>query len=145
MSYAWKPEYALDDPVIDKQHRQLLELADVVAQACSCERDPEVIANAFSALYHYTNYHFFEEEQLFAKLESPLLEEQRREHERLTAELKQFWAANRLNLLSDVLESLSNWVATRLVPHMIHSDQKARWDHLRAGGAEDGADDRSAA
>lgn len=128
MRYAWKPEYSLEDPRIDAQHRQLLELANLVLDACALGRDERVVWQAFSALHRYTNTHFDEEERMLTEVRSPLLEEHRRQHDALTTELKQLWTASRLNLLQHTLESLSSWLSNRLVPHMMEEDRRARWD-----------------
>lgn len=141
--YVWKPEYELGDVTIDTQHRQLLELANLVLEACARGRDERVIWKTFSALHHYTSTHFDDEEKMLAAAGSPLLEEQRRQHVALTAELKQLWTASRLNLLQDVMESLSSWLASRLIPHMMQADREARWGHL--GGEAAAGKDRTAA
>lgn len=137
MRYAWKPEYSLDDPKIDAQHRQLLELANLVLDACSMGSDERVVWHAFSALHHYADRHFDDEEMLLAELRSPLLEAQRKQHDALTTELKQLWTASRMNLLLHTLESLSSWLSTRLLPHMMEDDRRARWENARGGDVVD--------
>lgn len=145
MPYHWKPGYSVGDTLIDEQHRQLLELANMVLQARESEGGDRVVGRAFRALSVYTAIHFEAEERLFADIGSPLAAEQKKQHGLLTAELKQIWTASQMNLLDDVLDSLIRWLETRLIRHMIEDDQKARWGHLRAQTVDDEPCARSSA
>lgn len=141
MVYAWKPEHSLGDSTVDEQHRRLFGLAGMIAEACNGDRNERIAHEAFLALHQHANQHFEDEEQLLAAVGSPLLEEHKREHEILMTEFKQLWMASRLNLLDDVLRSLSDWLAKRVIPHMLEADPKARWEHL---GVRDAAETTAA-
>ncbi len=121
--FEWKSEYAVGNEIIDRQHARLLDLANIVTDACSNGRGVEVVDRAFDALYHYTRHHFGCEEELFQERPPSELSNHKKKHQALVDEVKQLHVANGMGLLVDTLESLCDWITLRLVPHMIDDDR----------------------
>ena len=125
MHYVWKPEYSVGDSKIDAQHRQLIALANFLADACEDDLDDVAVEKAFKTLFDYTRNHFSDEERYFAELNYQHLEEHRRKHGVLAEEVNRLWKDGNLGFLDTLRDELSDWVNLRLVPHMMVDDRRA--------------------
>jgi hemerythrin-like metal-binding protein len=122
--FPWSESYETGNWVIDAQHRHLLELADLLAEAMDAGKTDSVVDEAMAALEGYTRYHFAEEEAFFAAIQAPSLAKHRRMHASLTLDVESM----RFNLVSrhpGVAAQLARWVLTCLVPHMQNDDTAA--------------------
>ena len=132
VKFIWKPEYETGNPRIDKQHKQLFELANLLWVSVERDRAEAVATAAIEALTAYAAYHFSDEEEFFERIKTPMLEDHRQQHEALAAEIREL-AVEDLVGTKGIGARLEHWVEGRLVPHMMHSDQ----DAIRAGSPED--------
>ena len=123
--FEWKDEYLVHNEEIDAQHMQLLELANLLLAAVGSGKDEAILKGAFDALLQYTEKHFQDEEALFEKIGSPMLEEHKRQHEKLSGEVRALWMDEAMGFIDGMGRILEEWVETHLVPHMIEDDQKA--------------------
>lgn len=122
--FPWSEDYETGNWVIDTQHRRLLELADLLAEALEKSRADDVVYEAMTALEGYTRYHFAEEEAFFAAIKAPSLAKHRRMHSSLALDVESM----RFNLVSrhpGVGAQLARWVMSCLVPHMRNDDTAA--------------------
>ncbi len=80
----WKPGYACGESTIDRQHRQLFRLANVLLdRAATRETDPKRFSAAFDALLSHVAQHFSDEESILREHGDLQLGEHAQEHERL--------------------------------------------------------------
>lgn len=124
--YEWSTDYEIGDEVIDHQHMQLLEFINMLIIAVKIEAEDAIVKEAFNMLFNYTKTHFKDEEEIFRKINSPLLQEHMEEHIQLTREVEDLWQDDMLGFRDNALDQIRNWVEKRLVPHMIISDQNAK-------------------
>lgn len=130
--FVWKPEYETGNARIDKQHRQLIDLANLLWVSVERDRAEAVATAAIEALTAYAAYHFSDEEEFFERIGTPVLADHRKQHEALTADIKALAVEDLLGT-KGIGARLEHWVEERLIPHMMYSDQEA----LRAGKAEE--------
>ncbi|MEO5375294.1 MAG: hemerythrin family protein [Alphaproteobacteria bacterium] len=123
--FQFRPEYAIGEPVVDEQHRYLVDLANVLHEAVVIGKAHTIIDYAFQALQFYTSTHFEYEEAFFARIASPLLAVHRAEHLDLQRELNEMWETRDKVEMSVLGAEIQQWVEDRLLPHMIIDDRKA--------------------
>ena len=128
--FIWKPGYETGNARIDGQHRQLLELANLLWVLVERDCAEAVVTAAIEALTAYAAFHFADEERFFAEIGTPLLAEHRAQHEALSAEIKALAVADLIGTRG-LGRKLESWVEDRLIPHMMSADQQA----LRAAQA----------
>ena len=128
VKFAWKPEYETGNARIDSQHKQLFELANLLWVSVERDRIEAVATAAVEALMAYAAYHFSDEEEYFAKIETPVLDDHKRQHEDMTEEIRALAVADLIGS-KGIGARLEHWVEERLVPHIMHADQEA----IRAG------------
>lgn len=116
----WNEVLATGIPVIDNQHKKLLELANQLGGAIE-RGDVEIAEHVLRDLVDYTVYHFSFEEELMEKAGYHLLPLHRRVHQLFTArvlELQQRDAAG-----DDVLRELHTMLVNWLIKHIQHDDR----------------------
>lgn len=123
-AFAWKAEYETGDEHVDRQHKELLVLAGLLAEAVELGRGHEVVDQAVQALLDYVDYHFRDEEAYLRRIGSNMLQAHRQEHRRLAAEIAELAEERDLGFICFECELLK-WLQTRLVPHMTHDDMVA--------------------
>ena len=122
--FLWSPAYETGNARIDAQHRQLLDLANLLWTALVEGRSDAVVTRAIDALSAYARHHFAEEEAFFERIGTPLLTEHIRQHESLAKDVKEMAIAD-LEGARHLGAKLEVWVESRLVPHMMEADQAA--------------------
>jgi len=121
--FVWKPEYETGNGTIDTQHKQLVELANLLHKAITRGQGKAIISEAFQALRRYTHEHFTDEEAFFELVvHSELLAKHKAEHVKLAHELEELGAEGISEGIPDALEK---WVEEHLILHMMKSDQEA--------------------
>ncbi|MDR0561452.1 MAG: bacteriohemerythrin [Spirochaetaceae bacterium] len=85
----WEDRYEVGIPIIDEQHRQLINLTDSLFEAC---RQGETYArehfvDALRAAADYVIYHFSTEEQIMQRTNYPEFPAHKRAHERFVKEV----------------------------------------------------------
>ena len=74
----WKPEYSVNIPTIDKQHRGLLELFNQIADRQQSANDAYSV---FETLANYINEHLNTEEALMKEKRYPRYEAHKKQHD----------------------------------------------------------------
>lgn len=120
--FEWRQSYETGNPVIDGQHKQLLELANLVFEAFEEGKGEVVLDQAFEALFVYTNTHFRDEEALWDEIDTPLHEEHRLEHGILIDELNKHHENSKSGPRIDVARHVARWMEIQFMPHMMKSD-----------------------
>lgn len=80
----WKDEYKTGNELIDKQHHYLFDLAN---QMLDPYNDYQATHHTFLVLDHFLKDHFDEEEKLMAEYNFSEIDQHKRAHELLLAEL----------------------------------------------------------
>ncbi len=120
--FEWQQSYETGNSVIDGQHKQLLELANLVFEAFEEGKGEAVLDQAFEALFVYTNTHFRDEEVLWEEISTPLRDEHQLEHGILIDELNKYHEDSKSGPRTDVARHVAKWMETRFMPHMMKSD-----------------------
>ena len=120
---AWQEAYECGEPTIDREHRELFDLANALLDSSlGGGNDPARVASAFQRLMEHIAAHFAHEEALLAQRGYARLEAHRRIHAGLLAracELQDAIAAGGANL-GGVVEFLARDVVAR---HIFKADR----------------------
>jgi hemerythrin len=120
----WREAYECGEPTIDRQHRELFELSNVLfAASFEAESSPQAFGAALNKLLAHIVRHFADEEALLAQYGYEGLEPHRLAHARLlarAAELKASAVAGKATL-GDLVEFLANDVVAQ---HLFKQDRK---------------------
>ena len=129
MMIKWKDEYSCYEPVIDEQHRKLIDLINAMDELVSLDdgfdRYDEIIT-IFDELKSYTVYHFQYEEETFEKYgyDSFNIKIQKLEHKSLIREASAInfkeIDEDQSTAVKNVLEFLGKW----LTQHILDTDKK---------------------
>ncbi|MFZ2307771.1 MAG: bacteriohemerythrin [Rhodoferax sp.] len=103
--FEWAKDMVIDHGPIDEDHRQLVEMVNVLHSATSEGRGVEVVDDVLHKVIDYTLGHLQREEALMASVHYPQLEQHRRQHQQF---------ADELNALKRKYESGSITVAAQL-------------------------------
>jgi hemerythrin-like metal-binding protein len=119
----WQEAYECGEPTIDREHRELFELANVLLDASfKSASSPQAFSEALEKLLAHIVRHFRDEEALLAQQGYEHLEAHRRAHAGLlvrAGELKTAAAAGKTNL-GDLVSFLANTVVAQ---HLFTADR----------------------
>jgi len=127
----WEDGFETGDPVIDSQHREMIQLANLVL--CSlrhgCEQcrsdDDRLFRETFEALRRYTSKHFADEEKFMARYDMDGLEQMKRHHQTLRDELNGLWNPGQGSAMPETARALHGWITGRLIRHFTQIDRPA--------------------
>ncbi len=77
---AWTPDLAVDDGLIDEQHKQLIDKMNELDRAVRHTRGVPKIIKTLDFLIEYTDFHFGTEDKNMVELAYPQLEYHRGQH-----------------------------------------------------------------
>ena len=124
----WKSEYAAGNELVDAQHQQLIEFANLFFEAVEDGKGRDILMESFDLLSRYVETHFNDEETLYREIGSTLLDDQRTEHRQLESEIqaiRELWESNVADFDAAIVQALETWIETRLVPHFTEFDPVA--------------------
>lgn len=120
----WQEGYECGEPTIDREHRELFEMANALLDASFASvSSPHAFSAALDKLLAHIVQHFTDEEELLALHGYDELESHRRAHAGLLAragEIKAFADAGKTTL-GDLVEFLANTVVAQ---HLFKADRK---------------------
>lgn len=125
MLVEWSERLELGDPVVDSEHRYLVELINNLHEQQARGALQENLARVFTHLAHYVRVHFANEEALMAAVGYPQLKEHREQHRQLLKEsmaLSERYMEGRGAVTEDTLAFLRAWT----FDHIAESDMKIR-------------------
>lgn len=124
MRLIWQEAYECGEPTIDREHRQIFDLANALLDASfGLKTSPTAFTAAFERLYAHLAQHFADEEALLAERGYKDLEAHRRAHVALltkTSELKASAAAGGTTF-GELVDFLANTVVAQ---HLFTMDRK---------------------
>lgn len=119
----WYDEYNIGVELIDHQHQELFKRVSRLQEALSSGAVNSEIAAMLKFLVVYTNQHFQDEEKVMASIAFTELENHRKMHESLTADVRDIL----INLKKgkkihpyELIDFLSDW----LLNHIRYEDKK---------------------
>jgi len=116
--YTWDDSYSLGIPVLDKEHKKLLNLLNTFLTAIHTKDEKSTIKSTFDSLLEYTDVHFTNEETFMAEHNYPDLKEHKKEHIRLTKEIAQL---NKDYVFSN---TIADFLIAWLTNHIMGTDKK---------------------
>jgi hemerythrin len=131
--FEWNQKYSVGITSIDAQHQNLFAIAHELHAAMSAGQGKSALSRLLDRLVQYTAVHFVHEERLMRQCDYPNLEEHRREHEKLTAQVVDFqkeYQAGRITLTVQLLQFLKGWLE-----HHIQESDHAYAPHLKSRSA----------
>ena len=120
--FEWSEDYLTGDDLIDTQHRQLFEFANIFFEVVARGEETAILYDAFETLLKYVKKHFNEEMNLFKRIDSSLADMHREKHDDLARELQLLWDDAHHGLIDDASQQLVFWMETRLIPHVMNVD-----------------------
>lgn len=121
--FEWKPEYSVQIPEIDTQHKRLFKLAAELHAAMTEGKAQSVLDQLLARLVDYTKVHFAHEERFMRQFNYPEAESHKQQHDQLTAqvlEMQKKFRGGQKTLSLSLMTFLKNW----LEHHIGGSDQK---------------------
>lgn len=119
---SWKDSMLVGVPLIDEQHRNLVELANTLHQYLLDGRGNSALKPVLASLVEYIILHFSEEERLMKQYDYPTFLAHKSEHDRYVQKIKEFIRKNKSDtplLAREMLLFLGDWVRN----HISREDQ----------------------
>ena len=85
--FEWQPQYSVQIPEIDAQHKRLFVLAGELHTALAQGKGKAVLEQSLARLVDYTKTHFATEEQLMRRYNYPEGPLHKAQHDQLTAQV----------------------------------------------------------
>eukprot|EP01012_Entosiphon_sulcatum_P024308 TRINITY_DN29478_c0_g1_i1.p1 TRINITY_DN29478_c0_g1~~TRINITY_DN29478_c0_g1_i1.p1 ORF type:complete len:734 (-),score=113.07 TRINITY_DN29478_c0_g1_i1:937-3138(-) len=118
----WTPDYAVNIPLIDEQHKVLFQIMDNLRLAILEHREKSDVAQVMKGLVDYCIHHFHAEEGIMDAVGYPTQQSHAAVHrqfeEKCLGWAEDFWKDNLQPIV--MLEFLEKW----LVTHILHNDKK---------------------
>ncbi len=121
----WKDEYDTGNALVDREHRELVNLVNLLSAAADSGESGSAFEDCFAALNRYVKQHFKDEEDLLDAVDSPHLERQRAQHALLARELFTLWSSDRGEPRENLVQGLAEWSRHRLLAHLLSTDVEA--------------------
>lgn len=125
MAYIWNKDLETGNPMIDQQHKQLIQCINDLLEACSQGKGRDKIIETLQFLENYTKKHFGDEEALQKRFGYPDYTNHKRYHETfkktvsdITAQMKA--TGPTVALVAKVNTSIASW----FVNHIKNEDTK---------------------
>jgi len=130
MAIQWRQEMAIDDSVIDEDHKLLIEIVNTFEVALSRKLAPATVDQGLKLLKHYALEHFRREEELQRSVQFPFADAHAREHRDLVKKLGSIiahrTAAHSRVDIADVTREILDLLKEWLVSHILQTDLRMR-------------------
>ncbi len=117
----WKPEYSVGVEDLDRQHRGLIELINLLAEE---KNNPGSMGQVFDELEAYTKDHFSAEEKQLKEADYEDLKAHKKEHRAFEQWLSAVRQTNSMGVTSPTIlaETVSDFLKDWLINHILSSD-----------------------
>lgn len=120
----WKKEFETSVVLIDKQHRNLVDIINNLNHAHNQKKEKEVLRETILKLVEYTKNHFGYEEKHMMQSAYNKLPQHKEQHAQFIKKMIEILNAlkkeNYENLTDDILEFLQSWTMN----HILHDDKE---------------------
>jgi len=133
MAVKWKESMASGEPIIDKQHKSLIdEINNLSVYISADEIEMGKLRKTLHFLYEYVGKHFSYEEAYMKKHKFPGLEEHKKIHQSFVTfyedfqkELKEKCRSKNFDssVVKELLKKIQDYLADWLVKHIMGADQ----------------------
>ena len=127
MLIKWKSEFAIDNGIIDDDHKEIIGMLNSIIAAAVSGTPAGELVGMIDALYALAEQHFKREERMQELLSFPDLASHREEHRQLLQHLVQVCADLRAGPATEVPASPSDLKSVLykwILGHIMHSDLK---------------------
>jgi diguanylate cyclase (GGDEF)-like protein/hemerythrin-like metal-binding protein/PAS domain S-box-containing protein len=111
---AWSDALCLGIPLIDEQHRRLVDLVNRLGERLRDDAGPAAVANAMQELLDHTALHFRTEEELMRAHGTANAERHRQEHRVLLADLRSLASGIETTSVMLALQHLKAWLVRHI-------------------------------
>ncbi len=117
--FEWTTDLDTEIPVIDRQHRRIVDYINRLASAIE-EESRETVEEVLEELVDYTMTHFAFEEELMEMVEHPYIETHKRTHRLFSDKMDSYKA--RFGEGEEVASELNATLRSWLINHIQHDD-----------------------
>lgn len=121
--FVWKPEYSVNESVLDGHHQQLFTVLNSVYENVMNAPEVDCVLPKIDLLSEYTNYHFSTEEAYMKEKSYPEIAEHIAKHREFThtiEALRTSYHNNDLEIAKNLIIVLGEW----LLGHVLKEDMK---------------------
>jgi hemerythrin len=114
----WKEEYSVGIPVIDEQHKIILEEINQLYDVVEKEDLLKTLKRAFVVLEEFEMTHFRTEEELMTKMNFPKLREHKEHHEQFKKKIREIvfeYESGSLMQFAVLLDFLKTWWENHII------------------------------
>ncbi|MBI4889885.1 MAG: bacteriohemerythrin [Acidobacteria bacterium] len=119
----WRSEFSVGVQEIDTQHRRLLDIINQMHEAMKMGGKAGAVTEVINDLIGYTRYHFAYEEKLLEGTGYPELEEHRRKHRAMVAQVEAFRSQAKTGSAAVSLK-LMGFLKDWLTRHILETDKR---------------------
>lgn len=120
----WKDIYSVNNDIIDKEHKQLFDIAQEAFLNVEEKDKTKKIKEILTDLYDYMKTHFSHEEKFMAKINYPKLEEHKKLHREIILKINDFVRQLPTMNIDSFEKELAKIIDLALVHHIIQEDRK---------------------
>jgi hemerythrin len=126
----WDDKYCVGIPLIDEQHKKLIELTNTLYRGCLVGTDEQKAAyfmKAVKDVVDYVKLHFSAEERMLENVKYPQLPRQKKQHEtfvkKILSEVKNFQEGQKF-VINNFVRFLRDWILSHIA---VEDTQYARF------------------
>lgn len=123
-SFGWKDIYLVDEDFIDKDHKELFDIASLAFKNVSEEEKSQKIKEVLKELYDYMKTHFKKEEEYMVEIDYPNVDEHKEIHKKIILSLNDFVKQAPSMDINILEKELARVIDITLVQHIIQEDRK---------------------
>jgi hemerythrin len=127
---SWKPEYSVNEEILDNHHQELFDLLNTVYENVMNSLEVDYVLPIIDKLSEYTRYHFSAEEQFMREKGFQGIDDHIAKHKEFTLTietLKTRYHDNNLDVTRELIIVLGQW----LLHHVLRDDMM--YSELTAG------------
>jgi hemerythrin len=125
--FIWKPEYSVNDAILDNHHKQLFTVLNSVYENVMNSSELDSVLPKIDELSEYTKYHFSAEELYMKEKKFPVTDDHIAKHTEFTRkirELRESYHNNDLEVSKDLIVVLGEWLLQHVLKEDIKYSQK---------------------
>lgn len=121
---AWKEIYSVNNPMIDKEHKQLFDIAQEAFMPVEEKDKTKKIKAILTDLYDYMKIHFAHEEKFMSEINYPKLDDHKKLHKEIILKINEFVKQLPTIQIDDFEKELAKIIDLSLIQHIIKEDKK---------------------
>ena len=118
MLVEWGERYATGIPLIDEQHKELINLTNALFDAClQGDQTAQVFKDTVRGVADYINYHFSAEEKMLEKINYPELAEHKKQHAILAKQVLEnirLFQEGRKFIPNSFVRAMKDWILAHI-------------------------------